>query len=142
VLAAVDVNDLSRLKAGRDGVQYLLDNWDTATVDENSGDDTPDKVRFYVGLKTTDHPLFQVDKLLNKAQDKLPDDVDFEEWVAAVEGLQSAIAKVNELSYTASFGEYNPGGGKAQVRKFLLLAKEQVVVTKDTLDTMIKLLKL
>ena len=87
-------------------------------------------------------PCLQVDKLLNEAQDKLPDDVDFEEWIAAVEGLQSAIAKVNELSYTASFGEYNPGGGKAQVRKFLLLAKEQVVVTKDTLDTMIKLLKL
>ena len=32
VLAAVDVNDLSRLKAGREQVQYLLDNWDTATA--------------------------------------------------------------------------------------------------------------
>ena len=86
-------------------------------------------------------PCLQVDKLLSKAQNKLPDDVDIEEWIAAVEGLNSAIAKVNELSYTASFGEYNPGGGKGQVRKYLLLAKEQIVVTKDTLDTMIKLLK-
>ncbi len=139
--SAADV-DLSRLKKGLESVQYLLDNWDQETVDPNSGDDSPDRVRYFVGLRTTDHPLFQVDKLLTKAQNKLPDDADIEEWIDAVEGLNSHIAKVNELAYTSSFGEYNPGGGKGQIRKYLLLCKEEVVLTRDSLKTMIKILKL
>ena len=53
-------------------------------------------VRYFVGLRTTDHPLFQVDKLLIKAQKSLPDDVDFETWIDSVEGLNSHIAKINE----------------------------------------------
>jgi len=139
---AVDVNDLSRLKKGLTDVQYLLDNWEKETVDPISGDDSPDRVRFFLGLRTTDHPLFQVDKLLQKAQNKLPDDADIEKWVDAVEGLNSHIAKVNELAYTSSFGEYNPGGGKGQIRKYLLLAKEEVELTRDSLKTMIELLNL
>ena len=77
-----------------------------------------------------------------KAQDKLPDDVDIEVWIDAVEGLNSHIAKINELAYTSSFGEYNPGGGKGQVRKYLLLAKEEVELARNSLQTMIKLLNI
>ena len=99
-------------------------------------------VRYFVGLRTTDHPLFQVDKLLTKAQQKLPDDVDIEKWIDSVEGLNSHLAKINELAYTSSFGEYNPGGGKGQVRKYLLLAKEEVEQARDSLKVMIELLKL
>jgi len=139
---AVDPKDLSRLQKGLDSVQFLLDNWDTETVDPNSGADSPDRVRFFLGLRTTDHPLFQVDKLLMQAQKSLPDDADIETWIDAVEGLNSHIAKVNELAYTSSFGEYNPGGGKEQVRKYLLLCKEEVVLTRDSLKTMVQLLKL
>jgi len=119
---AVDPNDLTRFRTGLDGVNYLLDNWDKETIDPNTGNDSPDKVRVYLGLRTTDHPLFQIDKLLAGAQKKLPDDVDIEEWIETVEGLQKHIAEVNDLAYTSSFGEYNPGGGKDQVRKYLLLA--------------------
>ena len=140
--SAVDVNDLSRLKKGQESVQFLLDNWSRETVDPNSGEDSPDRVRYFVGLRTTDHPLFQGDKLLMQAQKNLPDDVDFDRWIDAVEGLNSHIAKVNELAYTASFGEYNPGGGKEQVRKYLLLAKEEVQAAGDSLKTMVELLKL
>jgi len=140
--ASQDVNDLTRLKRGLDQVQYLLDNWDKETTDPITGDDSPDRVRYFVGLRTTDHPLFQVDKLLTKAQTKLPDEVDIEVWADSVEGLNSHIAKINELAYTSSFGEYNPGGGKAQVRKYLLLAKEEVVLARDSLKTMVKLLQI
>ena len=42
----------------------------------------------------------------------------------------------------SSFGEYNPGGGKEQVRKYLLLCKEQVEAAKGSLETIVKLLKL
>jgi phage terminase large subunit-like protein len=145
--ASMDPNDMSRFKKALDGVNYLLDNWDTATVEcESKGNgectDSPDKVRYYFGLRTTDHPLFQLDKLYTKAQAKLPDDVDFEVWIEATENLASQIAKINELAYTSSFGEYNPGGGKEQVRKYLLLCKEQVEKSKDSLETIVKLLKL
>ena len=84
--AAQDPEDLQRLRKGLESVQYLLDNWEKETVDPITGDDSPDRVRFYLGLRTTDHPLFQVDKLLTKAQKKLSDDVDIEEWIDAVEG--------------------------------------------------------
>lgn len=139
--AAQDVNDLTRLKRGLADVQFLLDNWVRETTDPNSGDQTPDRVRYFLGLRTTDHPLFQVEKLLAKAQDKLPDDVDFDVWINAVEGYQSHVNKVNELAYTSSFGEYNPGGGKGQVAKYLELAKEEVVLVRDSLKVMCDLLK-
>ena len=41
----------------------------------------------------------------------------------------------------SSFGEYNPGGGKELVRKYLLLTQEQVVKSKTSLETIVKLLK-
>ena len=120
----------------------MLDNWEVETTDPNSGNQTPDRVRFFLGLRTTDHPLFQVDKLLAKAQDKLSDDVDFEEWINAVEGWNSHVNKVNELAYTSSFGEYNPGGGKGQVAKYLELARAEVVLARDSLKTMVTLLRI
>ena len=120
-------------------VDFLLDNWDRETVDPTSGADSPDRVREFLGLRTTTHPLFQVDKILTYAADKVADDR-FEEWIEALEGLNSAIAKVNELAYTSSFGEYNPGGGKDQIRKYLDLAKEQVKVARGSLAKIIDML--
>ena len=105
--ASLDPNDMSRFKKALEGVNYLLDNWEQETTEctkqaggTNECTDQPDKVRYYVGLRTTDHPLFQLDKLYAKAQTKLPDDADFEEWIEATEGLASQIAKINELAYT------------------------------------------
>lgn len=140
--AAGDVNDLGRLKKGLDGVNFLLDNWERETTDPISGAQAPDRVRFFLGLRTTDHPLFQAEKLLAKAQDKLPDDVDFEEWIRAVEGWESHVNKVNELAYTSSFGEYNPGGGKEQVAKYLEMARQEVILSQESLQTIIKLLNI
>lgn len=107
--ASLDPNDMSRFKKALDGVNYLLDNWEQETTEctKQAGGggectDQPDKVRYYMGLRTTDHPLFQLDKLYAKAQTKLPDDADFEEWIEATEGLASQIAKINELAYTCA----------------------------------------
>merc|ERR1719263_925540 len=126
---AADVKDLGRLKKGLEGIQYLLDNWVVETTNPTSGNADPDRVRLYLGLRTTDHPLFQVEKLLAKAQDRISDD-DFERWVEASEGWNSHVNKINELAYTSSFGEYNPGGGKDQVAKYLQLAKEEVELSR------------
>ena len=100
---------------GLKDIEFLLANWARETTDPNSGNADPDKVRLYLGLRTTTSPLFQIDKLLANAGDKVADD-DFEAWVEATENFNSQIAKVNELAYTANFGEYNPGGGKDQAR--------------------------
>merc|ERR1711920_137458 len=145
--ASLDPSDLSRFKKALAGVDYLLDNWDKETQEcTTSGNgeckDSPDKVRYYFGLRTTDHPLFGLDKLFAKATDKLPDDVDFEKWIETSESLSSQISKINELAYTSSFGEYNPGGGKELVRKYLLLTKEQVVLAKGSLETIVSMLKI
>jgi Ca2+ transporting ATPase len=100
---------MSRFKKALVSVNYLLDNWEVETTEckaqsGGSGEctDQPDKVRYYFGLRTTDHPLFQLDKLYAKAQAKLPEDADFEEWIEATEGLASQIAKINELAYTCA----------------------------------------
>ena len=103
--ASLDPNDMTRFKKALEGVNYLLNNWEKETQECTSSgngvcNDSPDKVRYYFGLRTTDHPLFQLDKLYAKAQDRLPDDVDFESWIEATEGLASQIAKINELAYT------------------------------------------
>ena len=140
--ASQDPNDLNRFKKGLEGVNYLLDNWEKETTDPISGEMAPDRVRIFLGLRTTDHPLFQVDKLLVAAQKKLPDDVDFDLWIDAVEGWNSHVNKVNELAYTSSFGEYNPGGGKGQIAKYLELARGEVVLCRDSLKTIVGLLQI
>ena len=73
--ASLDPNDMTRFKKALTGVNYLLDNWDKETTECKLGGDgvctdQPDKVRYYFGLRTTDHPLFQLDKLYAKAQAK------------------------------------------------------------------------
>lgn len=140
-VAAQSPKDLSRLSAGLADIQYLLDNWVVETTDPTSGAMAPDRARLYLGLRTTNHPLFQVDKVLAAAADKVPDD-EFETWIEATEGFQSHLNKVNELAYTSSFGEYNPGGGKEQIAKYLELAREEVVLARNSLTTIAELLEL
>merc|ERR1719221_1318948 len=104
--------------------------------------DPSDLSRFKKALAGVDYLLDNWDKVFAKATDKLPDDVDFEKWIETSEGLSSQISKINELAYTSSFGEYNPGGGKELVRKYLLLTKEQVVLAKGSLETIVSMLKI
>ena len=92
-VAAQSPKDLSRLSAGLADIQYLLDNWVVETTDPTSGAMAPDRARLYLGLRTTNHPLFQVDKVLAAAADKVPDD-EFETWIEATEGFQSHLNKV------------------------------------------------
>jgi hypothetical protein len=58
--AAANAKDLSRLPAGLKEINYLLDNWAKETTNPISGDADPDRVRLFVGLRTTTSPLFQV----------------------------------------------------------------------------------
>lgn len=140
--AKQDDKDFNRLKKGLEGIEFLLANWDKETTDPISGDKTPDKVRFYLGLKTSDHPLFKVERILAAANEVLPDDVDFDKWVDTCNDLNTHITQVNELAYTSSFGEYNPGGGKDAVAKYLEQARAEVVKSRDSLKAIVGLLKI
>lgn len=142
-LAAADTTDLTRLPAGLKEINYLIDNWEKETTNPNSGNADPDRVRIFIGLRSTTSPLFQVEKLLAAptTQDKVDPDR-FEEWIASTEEFNSHINKINELAYTSSFGEYNPGGGKDQVAKYLEMARGEVVEARDSLSNLIQLLGL
>ena len=137
--AGQDPKDLTRMPTGLNDVQYLLDHWDAETINPTSGAQDPDRVRLWLGLRTTTSPLFQIDRLLTTAQNDVDPDR-FDEWIEASEGWNSHVNKVNELAYTSSFGEYNPGGGKEQVAKYLDLARAEVVLCRDSLKTMISLI--
>uniref|UniRef100_A0A7S0L2P2 Uncharacterized protein n=1 Tax=Coccolithus braarudii TaxID=221442 RepID=A0A7S0L2P2_9EUKA len=139
--AAQDAKDLTRLPKGLKEIDFLLDNWSQETINPVSGNADPDRVRLFLGLRTTTHPLFQVEKILTAAQNKVDPD-DFEAWIEAVEGWDSHLNKVNELAYTSSFGEYNPGGGKDQIAKYLELAREEVILARASLAKIIGLLGL
>jgi len=48
----------------------------------------------------------------------------------------------NEFAYTAAFGEYNPGGGKDQVEKYLEMSRKELVLVSEELKKVIDLLNL
>eukprot|EP00968_Pinguiococcus_pyrenoidosus_P026836 scaffold7340_cov266-Pinguiococcus_pyrenoidosus.AAC.2 len=61
-LAAGDIGDFSRLKKGIDGLNYLLDNWvKETTVCNPECNRSPDSVRFYLGRRSTEHPLYKIE---------------------------------------------------------------------------------
>mmetsp|Transcript_44024 Transcript_44024/g.81827 ORF Transcript_44024/g.81827 Transcript_44024/m.81827 type:complete len:250 (-) Transcript_44024:303-1052(-) len=141
-LAVSDPKDFSRIKKGIEEIQYLLDNFEVETTDPKTGNQTPDKLRSVCGLRSTESTLYGMDKMFKIIEKKLPEDVDFDKWVEVKEAYNEAVNKVNELAYTSSFGEYNPGGGKDQVRKYLELAKGAVIEAQGQLKKMVKLLNL
>lgn len=141
VLAAgQDPNDLSRLVRGYKNVKYLLDNWEKATTTDQ-GERDADVVRKALGLRSTDDPLFQMDKLLAKAVKKSdPDRI--EEWIDATDDMNTHINNANEFAYTSAFGEYNPGGGKDQILKYLELSRVELVGVEKDLKKVLELLNL
>mmetsp|Transcript_27122 Transcript_27122/g.85352 ORF Transcript_27122/g.85352 Transcript_27122/m.85352 type:complete len:81 (-) Transcript_27122:2194-2436(-) len=72
--------------------------------------------------------------LLNRVD---PDAV--EDFVAAVEAWNTAVSQADQMAYTSMFGEYNPGGGKDEVEKYLELSRKEVISGRDALVTIIKL---
>ena len=111
-----------RLRAGYDGIEALLKNWDKETFIKcgQEGqvtlaaecDRDANKVPAALGLKSTDAPLFKVEKLFKAA---ITPDVDIDAWNLATEQFVQHSTSAQEYAYTASFGEYNPSGGKDQV---------------------------
>eukprot|EP00549_Striatella_unipunctata_P021696 CAMPEP_0118674548 /NCGR_PEP_ID=MMETSP0800-20121206/950_1 /TAXON_ID=210618 ORGANISM="Striatella unipunctata, Strain CCMP2910" /NCGR_SAMPLE_ID=MMETSP0800 /ASSEMBLY_ACC=CAM_ASM_000638 /LENGTH=167 /DNA_ID=CAMNT_0006569757 /DNA_START=229 /DNA_END=732 /DNA_ORIENTATION=- len=134
--------ELNRIKVGYEGIEYLLANFDKETTicRENGGECKRDAepVRRYLGLRSTTDPLFQIEKVFNKVKYMELEDPDkLETFFEATEEFNSAINLSNSMAFVSQFGEYNPGGGKDEVLKYLNEAKKQVVTVRDSLKVII-----
>lgn len=136
-------DELKKIKVGYENICYLLDNFDKETTicRENGGECKRDAepVRRYLGLRSTTDPLFQIEKVFNKV--KYMDDVDpdlLEAFFEATEEWNTAVNMSNSMAFISQFGEYNPGGGKDEVLKYLEESKKQVILAKKSLKTIME----
>ncbi|KAL7508136.1 hypothetical protein ACHAXN_005222 [Cyclotella atomus] len=130
--------ELSRIKTGYSNIQYLLANWEkeTTVCRENGGEckRDADPVRKYLGLRSTTDPLFQIEKVFNKVKFMDGVDVDkLDDFFEATEDWNSAMSMSNSMAFISQFGEYNPGGGKDEVLKYLEESKKQVILAEKAL---------
>jgi hypothetical protein len=132
--------EIARIQTGWEQINYLLDHFEeeTTVCRENGGECKRDAnaIRKVLGLRSTTDPLFQIDKVFAKFK-LLPID-DFDQLDAlydAAEDWNSSISMSNSMAFISQFGEYNPGGGKDEVLKYLLEARKQVVLARDALKT-------
>jgi len=130
-----------KIKQGYKNLCYLLANWDEETTNQSDGSRKPDAVRSYLGLRSTEDPLFNLDKVLTQVTDQVNPDMadDFSE---AIDVWSSTVAEANSAAFVSSFGEFNPGGGADQVLKFLEKSKASVVKCKGVLEKIGKALNL
>merc|ERR1711957_814045 len=93
---------------------------------------TPLKVQDFLGYKSTEDPLFKVDKLMLKAA-PLVDPDDFENYLNAVENYREKADQGSMMAYTSSWGEANPNGGKEVMDDYLERTRQDVLVTEKYL---------
>jgi Ca2+ transporting ATPase len=138
--------ELQRVKVGYAKLTYLLDNFDAETTicRENGGEckRDADPVRKYLGLRSTTDPLFQIEKVFEKVKymDIDPDQIEI--YFEAIEEWNTAQNMSNSMAFISQFAEYNPGGGKDEVLKYLEEAKKQVVIARGSLEKIIKVIDL
>jgi len=69
-------------------------------------------------------------------------DIDLENFFVASEDYNSAMAISNSMAFISQFGEYNPGGGKEAVLKYLEESQKAVIVAQTSLKTIMETLNL
>uniref|UniRef100_A0A7S2XZ94 Uncharacterized protein n=1 Tax=Fibrocapsa japonica TaxID=94617 RepID=A0A7S2XZ94_9STRA len=136
----------SRIIEGYKGLTFLLENWEKETTICNTASGecvrNPDAVRSYLGLRSTKHPLFGIEKVFVKGNSYLPDLDNADAYTEACENYQSVASLANSMAYTSVFGEYNPGGGKDMIEKYLEESKKYTIQATDSLAQIIKALEL
>jgi len=136
--------ELDRIKVGYEQIRYLLDNFDKETTicREGGGKECKrdaEPVRRYLGLRSTTDPLFQIEKVFDKVK-YMDQDIDLESFFEATEKWNTAQNMSNSMAFISQFGEYNPGGGKDEVLKYLNESKKQVILAEEALKTIIECL--
>jgi len=141
--------DKKKIIDGYKGLEYLLANWEKETTvcgrydnpyigDGKGCERTPEKVMGYLGYKSTDSPLFRIDKTLIRLQ-KLTDDPDF---LDVLDKFVEKADETNVMAFVSSWGEANPGGGKDRVEYFIERSKNNVKESRDELAKIIRILDL
>ena len=102
---------------------------------------TPLAVQEYMGYKSTEDPLYRVEKLMVKAA-PLVDPEDFENYLEVVEKYKDKADNTAMMAYTSSWGEANPNGGKEVIDEYLERTKEDVMESEKYLYQILKYLKL
>lgn len=137
--AAPTAEELARLQTGYKQITYLLDNFEqeTTVCRENGGEckRDADGVRKALGLRSTTDPLFQIEKVFAKVKNMDIDPDQLDAFFEATEDFNSAINMSNSMAFISQFGEYNPGGGKDEVLKYLIESKKQVEIAQKALKT-------
>jgi len=93
-----------------------------------------------MGYKSTEDPLYRVDKLLVKAVPLVEDDP--EGYLEVVEKYKEKADNTALMAYTSSWGEANPNGGKDVIDGYLERTKEDVVDSERYLRQIMGYLKL
>ena len=70
------------------------------------------------------------------------DPEDLEKYYEAMEDYNACMAMSNSMAFISQFGEYNPGGGKDEVLKYLDESKIQVKLAQKNLGIMMGILKI
>lgn len=134
--------ELARIQEGYDGLTYLLDNFEAETTvcRENGGECKRDaeRVRKYLGLRSTTDPLFQIEKVFVKVKYMDVDPDEIESFFEATEEWNTAQNMSNSMAFISQFAEYNPGGGKDEVLKYLDEAQKQVILARGALEKILK----
>jgi hypothetical protein len=132
-------SDVERIQTGYRQINYLLDNFEqeTTVCRENGGECKRDanSIRKALGLRSTTDPLFQIEKVFAKFKNMDIDPENLDALYDAAEDWNSATSMSNSMAFISQFGEYNPGGGKDEVLKYLIESKKQVLLAKDALKT-------
>eukprot|EP00586_Coscinodiscus_wailesii_P002173 CAMPEP_0172487404 /NCGR_PEP_ID=MMETSP1066-20121228/16492_1 /TAXON_ID=671091 /ORGANISM="Coscinodiscus wailesii, Strain CCMP2513" /LENGTH=219 /DNA_ID=CAMNT_0013254005 /DNA_START=88 /DNA_END=747 /DNA_ORIENTATION=+ len=136
--------ELKRIKKGYEGIKYLLENFEkeTTVCRENGGEckRDADPVRRYMGLRSTTDPLFQIEKVFTKVKYMDVDPDQLETFFEATEDWNTAVNMSNSMAFISQFGEYNPGGGKDEVLKYLNESQKQVIIAEGALKKIIDVL--
>lgn len=155
--------ELERLQKGHARVKYLLDHWDDVTkvcgtaimsdterrqvvrTEGGGGTDacskTPLRVQEFMGYKSTEDPLYRVDKLMVRAT-PLVDPDELENYLDVVEKYREKADNTALMAYTSSWGEANPNGGKEVIDDYLERTKADVVESEKMLRSVLGFLNL
>ena len=155
--------ELGRLQKGHARVTYLLEHWDDVTkvcgttvmsdterkqvirTEGGGGTDTcsktPLRVQEFMGYKSTEDPLYRVDKLMVRATPLVdPDDLDA--YLEVVERYREKADMTAMMAYTSSWGEANPNGGKEVIDAYLERTKLDVIESEKLLRSVLCYLRL
>ncbi|CAJ1916152.1 unnamed protein product [Cylindrotheca closterium] len=148
--ASQEQKDKDNIVKGYDRLQYLLDNWEKETTVCRTGQETtfgdrcertPLKVMDYLGFKDIRDPLYKADLTMMRLKNLVPDDREGD-FYEAMEVFNQNAEEASSMAFISSWGEANPGGGKDRVQVFIERSKKNVIASRDSLKTVIDVLKL